>query len=221
MSIRITESWKKILQKEFNSEYFLEIVQKTKKEYSSFKCFPLGKNIFRSFDLCPFEKVKVVIIGQDPYHGDQQANGLCFSVENEIDNPPSLVNIFKELGKNYGELRLKSDLSDWAEQGVLLLNSVLTVRRRFPGSHKYIGWEKFTDNVINIISKQKKGLVFMLWGNYAKGKERYINENEHLILKSGHPSPLSANKGFWFGNDHFKKCNEFLIKNNSAPVKWI
>ena len=132
-----------------------------------------------------------------------------------------MVNIFKELDTNYGELRLKSDLSDWADQGVLLLNSVLTVRKRFPGSHKYIGWEKFTDNVIKIISKEKKGLVFMLWGNYAKSKEKFINDNDHLILRSGHPSPLSANKGYWFGNSHFKKCNEFLIKSNSVPVNWI
>ena len=221
MSIRITEPWNKLLKSEFNSDYFLDIINKTKEEYNNFKCFPKGKNIFRAFDSCPLEKLKVIIIGQDPYHGDNQANGLCFSVENEIENPPSLVNIFKELNKNYGELRLKSDLSDWANQGVLLLNSVLTVRKRFPGSHKYIGWEKFTDNVINIISREKKGLVFMLWGNYAKSKEKFIDCNNHLILKSGHPSPLSANKGYWFGNSHFIKCNEFLIKSNSAPVDWI
>ena len=221
MSIRITEPWNKLLKSEFNSDYFLDIINKTKEEYNNFKCFPKGKNIFRAFDSCPLEKLKVIIIGQDPYHGDNQANGLCFSVENEIENPPSLVNIFKELNKNYGELRLKSDLSDWANQGVLLLNSVLTVRKRFPGSHKYIGWEKFTDNVIKIISREKKGLVFMLWGNYAKSKEKFIDCNNHLILKSGHPSPLSANKGYWFGNSHFIKCNEFLIKSNSAPVDWI
>lgn len=221
MSIRISEPWKKLLKSEFNSDYFLDIISKTKEEYNNFKCFPKGKNIFRAFDSCPLEKLKVIIIGQDPYHGENQANGLCFSVENEIENPPSLVNIFKELDKNYGELRLKSDLSDWAYQGVLLLNSVLTVRKRFPGSHKYIGWETFTNNVISIISKEKKGLVFMLWGNYAKSKEKFIRKNEHLILKAGHPSPLSANKGFWFDNSHFKKCNEFLIKNNSSPVSWI
>ena len=221
MSIRITEPWNKLLKSEFNSDYFLDIINKTKEEYNNFKCFPKGKNIFRAFDSCPLEKLKVIIIGQDPYHGDNQANGLCFSVENEIENPPSLVNIFKELNKNYGELRLKSDLSDWANQGVLLLNSVLTVRKRFPGSHKYIGWEKFTDNVIKIISREKKGLVFMLWGNYAKSKEKFIDCNNHLILKSGHPSPLSANKGYWFGNSHFIKCNEFLIKSTSATVDWI
>ena len=221
MSVRISEPCKKLLESEFNSDYFLDIIDKTKQEYNNFKCFPKGKNIFRAFDSCPLEKLKVIIIGQDPYHGDNQANGLCFSVDNEIENPPSLVNIFKELDTNYGELRLKSDLSDWADQGVLLLNSVLTVRKRFPGSHKYIGWEKFTDNVINIISKEKKGLVFMLWGNYAKSKEKFIDENDHLILKSGHPSPLSANKGYWFGNSHFKKCNEILIINNSIPVNWI
>jgi uracil-DNA glycosylase len=222
LSIKISDSWKKFLEKEFNSNYFQNIIKNTKEEYLKFICFPKGNNIFRAFDECPFQKLKVIIIGQDPYHGDNQANGLCFSVNNDIDNPPSLKNIFYELNNNIIEnKRENSDLVDWSNQGVLLLNSVLTVRRKFPGSHRYIGWETFTDNVIKTISKKKKNLVFMLWGNYAKNKEKHIFDNKHLILKSGHPSPLSANKGFWFGNNHFIKCNEFLINNKISPIKWI
>ena len=222
MSVKISDSWKKFLEKEFNSNYFQNIINNTKEEYSKFICFPKGNNIFRAFDECPFQKLKVIIIGQDPYHGDNQANGLCFSVNNDIDNPPSLKNIFHELNNNIIEnKRENSDLVDWSNQGVLLLNSVLTVRRKFPGSHRYIGWETFTDNVIKAISKKKKNLVFMLWGNYAKNKEKHIFDNKHLILKSGHPSPLSANKGYWFGNNHFIKCNEFLINNKISPIKWI
>ena len=162
-----------------------------------------------------------MIIGQDPYHGEKQANGLCFSVNNGIENPPSLNNIFKELKENYNITRLNSDLSDWSNQGVLLLNSILSVRRKFPGSHRHIGWETFTDNVIKIISNERSNLIFMLWGNYAKNKEKFIHDNNHLILKSGHPSPLSANKGYWFGNKHFLKCNDFLIKQNMRPIKWV
>jgi len=222
LSVKISDYWKKFLEKEFNSNYFQNIVKNTKEEYSKFICFPKGNNIFRAFDECPFQKLKVIIIGQDPYHGDNQANGLCFSVNNDIDNPPSLKNIFHELNNNIIEnKRENSDLVDWSNQGVLLLNSVLTVRRKFPGSHRYIGWETFTDNVIKTISKKKKNLVFMLWGNYAKNKEKHIFDNKHLILKSGHPSPLSANKGYWFGNNHFIKCNEFLINNKISPIKWI
>ena len=222
MSVKISNFWKKFLEKEFNSNYFQNIIKNTKEEYSKFICFPKGNNIFRAFDECPFQKLKVIIIGQDPYHGDNQANGLCFSVNNDIDNPPSLTNIFHELNNNIIEnKRENSDLIDWSNQGVLLLNSILTVRRKFPGSHRYIGWETFTDNVIKTISKKKKNLVFMLWGNYAKNKEKHIFDNKHLILKSGHPSPLSANKGYWFGNNHFIKCNEFLINNKISPIKWI
>jgi len=222
LSIRISESWKKVLEKEFQSDYFNDITLKTKEEYSKFICYPPGSKIFRAFDHCPFNKLKVIIIGQDPYHGEAQANGLCFSVDNEVENPPSLKNIFKELNTNYSEKeRINSDLSDWSNQGVLLLNSILSVRRKFPGSHKHVGWENFTDNVIKIVSKEKSNLVFMLWGNYAKNKEKFIYDNNHLILKSGHPSPLSANKGFWFGNKHFLKCNEFLNEKNIEEVKWL
>ncbi len=222
MSIRISESWKKVLEKEFQTDYFNNISLKTREEYSKFICYPPGIKLFRAFDECPFNKLKVIIIGQDPYHGENQANGLCFSVDDGVEKPPSLKNIFKELNTNFTKNeRTNSDLSDWSNQGVLLLNSILSVRRKFPGSHKHIGWEEFTENVIKIISKEKMNLVFMLWGNYAKNKEKFINDNNHLVLKSGHPSPLSANKGFWFGNNHFKKCNDFLIANNLETIKWF
>ena len=222
MSIRISESWKKVLEKEFQADYFNNISLKTREEYSKFVCYPLGSKLFRAFDECPFNKLKVVIIGQDPYHGENQANGLCFSVDDGVEKPPSLKNIFKELNTSFTKNeRTNSDLSDWSNQGVLLLNSILSVRRKFPGSHRHIGWEEFTENVIKIISKEKMNLVFMLWGNYAKNKEKFIHDNNHLVLKSGHPSPLSANKGFWFGNNHFKKCNDFLIANNLEKIKWF
>ena len=222
MSIRISESWKKVLEKEFQTDYFNNISLKTREEYSKFVCYPPGSKLFRAFDECPFNKLKVVIIGQDPYHGENQANGLCFSVDNGVEKPPSLKNIFKELNTSFTKNeRTNSDLSDWSNQGVLLLNSILSVRRKFPGSHRHIGWEEFTENVIKIISKEKVNLVFMLWGNYAKNKEKFIHDNNHLVLKSGHPSPLSANKGFWFGNNHFKKCNDFLTANNLETIKWF
>ncbi len=222
MSIRISESWKKVLEKEFQTDYFKNISLKTREEYSKFVCYPPGSKLFRAFDECPFNKLKVVIIGQDPYHGENQANGLCFSVDDGVEKPPSLKNIFKELNTSFTKNeRTNSDLSDWSNQGVLLLNSILSVRRKFPGSHRHIGWEEFTENVIKIISKEKMNLVFMLWGNYAKNKEKFIHDNNHLVLKSGHPSPLSANKGFWFGNNHFKKCNDFLIANDLETIKWF
>ena len=222
MSIRISESWKKVLEKEFQTDYFNNISLKTREEYSKFVCYPPGSKLFRAFDECPFNKLKVVIIGQDPYHGENQANGLCFSVDDGVEKPPSLKNIFKELNTSFTKNeRTNSDLSDWSNQGVLLLNSILSVRRKFPGSHRHIGWEEFTENVIKIISKEKMNLVFMLWGNYAKNKEKFIHDNHHLVLKSGHPSPLSANKGFWFGNNHFKKCNDFLIANDLETIKWF
>ena len=222
MSIRISESWNKVLEKEFQTDYFNNISLKTREEYSKFVCYPPGSKLFRAFDECPFNKLKVVIIGQDPYHGENQANGLCFSVDDGVEKPPSLKNIFKELNTSFTKNeRTNSDLSDWSNQGVLLLNSILSVRRKFPGSHRHIGWEEFTENVIKIISKEKVNLVFMLWGNYAKNKEKFIHDNNHLVLKSGHPSPLSANKGFWFGNNHFKKCNDFLIANDLETIKWF
>ena len=221
MSVRISDSWKNLLKEEFKKEYFLQIIDVIKFEYSKYKCFPNGKDIFRAFDLCSFEDLKVVIIGQDPYHGDNQANGLCFSVNNGVDPPPSLKNIFKELQNNFNKKRVNPDFSDIAKQGVLLINSVLTVRRKFPESHKHVGWEKFTDKVLEIISTKKNNIVFMLWGNYAKSKKKIIRNDNHLILESGHPSPLSANKGYWFGNNHFKKCNNYLLESNIRTIKWF
>ena len=212
---------------ELVGDQFSETYMKKLKDFllsekkSGKRIFPPGREIFTAFNLVSSESVRAVIIGQDPYHGEKQANGLCFSVNNGIENPPSLNNIFKELKENYNITRLNSDLSDWSNQGVLLLNSILSVRRKFPGSHRHIGWETFTDNVIKIISNEKSNLIFMLWGNYAKNKEKFIHDNNHLILKSGHPSPLSANKGYWFGNKHFLKCNDFLIKQNMRPIKWV
>ncbi len=221
MSVKISDSWIKHLDKEFQKDYFFEIINNVKHEYSNYKCFPKGNDIFKAFDLCSFEKIKVIIVGQDPYHGDNQANGLCFSVNKGIDYPPSLKNIFKEIQNNFGLERINPDFSDLAKQGVLLLNSVLTVRRKFPGSHKYVGWETFTDKVLEIISEKKDNLVFMLWGNYAKNKKKFILNKNHLILESGHPSPLSANKGYWFNNNHFSMCNDYLYKNNIEKIKWV
>ena len=221
MSVKISDSWIKHLEKEFQKDYFFEIIKNVKHEYSNYTCFPKGNDIFKAFDLCSFEKIKVIIVGQDPYHGDNQANGLCFSVNKGIDYPPSLKNIFKEIHNNFGLERINPDFSDLARQGVLLLNSVLTVRRKFPGSHKYVGWETFTDRVLEIISEKKNNLVFMLWGNYAKNKKKFILNKNHLILESGHPSPLSANKGYWFNNNHFSTCNDYLNKNNIETIKWV
>ena len=216
MEFNINTDWVFLL----NHNYLNNI--KEKLDYENNLIYPHYSQIFNAFNHFNKEDLKVVIIGQDPYHGEKQANGLCFSVEKEVVQPPSLKNILKELNQNYSNnQRTNGDLSDWASQGVLLLNSVLSVRKKFPGSHRHIGWEEFTDNVIKIISKEKSNLVFMLWGNYAKNKEKFIHENNHLVLKSGHPSPLSANKGFWFGNKHFLKCNEFLIEKKIENIKWL
>ncbi len=222
MKVNIEKSWHKVLDNEFNQEYFHNLSDFVKKQYSAKKCYPPGKLIFSAFDNCSLNDLKVVIIGQDPYHGPFQANGLCFSVDSKVVNPPSLNNIFKEISTDLDcILRTDGDLIDWSNQGVMLLNSVLTVENGLPGSHSNKGWERFTDNVIKIISDKKENIVFMLWGGYAKKKESLIINNNHLILKSGHPSPLSANKGYWFGNKHFSKCNSYLIKNNLTPIKWV
>lgn len=222
MKVNIEKSWHKVLDNEFNQEYFHNLSDFVKKQYNAKKCYPPGKLIFSAFDNCSLNDLKVVIIGQDPYHGPFQANGLCFSVDSKVVNPPSLNNIFKEISTDLDcILRTDGDLIDWSNQGVMLLNSVLTVENGLPGSHSNKGWERFTDNVIKIISDKKENIVFMLWGGYAKKKESLIINNNHLILKSGHPSPLSANKGYWFGNKHFSKCNSYLIKNNLTPIKWV
>ena len=222
MKVNIEKSWLKVLNNEFNQEYFHNLSYFVKEQYKKKKCYPPGKLIFSAFDNCSLNNLKVVIIGQDPYHGPFQANGLCFSVDSKVVNPPSLNNIFKEISTDLESItRTDGDLIDWSNQGVMLLNSVLTVESGLPGSHANRGWEIFTDNVIRKISDKKENIVFMLWGGYAKKKESLIRNNNHLILKSGHPSPLSANKGYWFGNKHFSKCNDYLIKNNLSPIKWV
>ena len=222
MKVNIEKSWLKVLNNEFNQEYFHNLSHFVKEQYKTKKCYPPGKLIFSAFDNCSLNDLKVVIIGQDPYHGPFQANGLCFSVDSKVVNPPSLNNIFKEISTDLESVtRTDGDLIDWSNQGVMLLNSVLTVESGLPGSHANRGWEIFTDNVIRKISDKKENIVFMLWGGYAKKKESLIRNNNHLILKSGHPSPLSANKGYWFGNKHFSKCNDYLIKNNLSPIKWV
>lgn len=222
MKVNIEKSWHKELDNEFNQEYFHNLSYFVKEQYKKKKCYPPGKLIFSAFDNCSLNDLKVVIIGQDPYHGPFQANGLCFSVDSKVVNPPSLNNIFKEISTDLESVtRTDGDLIDWSNQGVMLLNSVLTVESGLPGSHANRGWEIFTDNVIRKISDKKENIVFMLWGGYAKKKESLIRNNNHLILKSGHPSPLSANKGYWFGNKHFSKCNDYLIKNNLSPIKWV
>jgi len=221
MTVNIDKSWKLPLEQEFEQPYFQELVSFVKTEYSQHICYPEGKHVFAAFDHSPFEKTKVVIIGQDPYHGPNQANGLCFSVSDGIQHPPSLINIFKEIESDLGIPPPKSgNLERWADQGVLLLNATLTVRAHQAGSHQKKGWESFTDHVIKTISKKQKGVVFLLWGGYAKKKVALIDENKHYILVSGHPSPLSANRGYWFGNKHFSKTNDLLIKLGKQPIAW-
>jgi uracil-DNA glycosylase len=221
MNIKIESGWKEALKEEFIKPYFQELIQFVKSEYQSYTCFPKAKDIFAAFDNCPLDNLKVVIIGQDPYHGPNQANGLCFSVHKAISHPPSLKNIFKEIESDLCIDYPKSgDLSRWAEQGVLLINATLTVRAHQPGSHQKKGWEQFTDSVIKYISENKKNIVFLLWGGYAKNKGKHIDINKHLILQSGHPSPLSANRGFWFGNKHFSKTNDYLSKKEKTRINW-
>jgi uracil-DNA glycosylase len=221
MQVNIAESWKHILQPEFEQDYFKNLVQFVKEEYNEFTCYPKGSDIFAAFDYCAFDDVKVVIIGQDPYHGVGQANGLCFSVHDGISHPPSLINIFKEIETDLGITYPESgDLSRWAKQGVLLLNATLTVRAHEAGSHQKKGWEQFTDSVIASISQQKEDVVFLLWGGYAKKKGAKIDKKKHHVLTSGHPSPLSANRGYWFGNKHFSQTNEFLTRKNLSVINW-
>ena len=209
------------METEFNQDYFNKLAAFVRSEYTANRCYPPGKQIFSAFDHAPFEHVKVVIIGQDPYHGPGQANGLCFSVSKGIAHPPSLINIFREIESDLNIAKPQSgDLSPWAAQGVLLLNATLTVRAHTAGSHQNKGWELFTDSVIDRLSEKRQGLVFLLWGGYAKKKGTRIDRSKHLVLTSGHPSPLSANKGYWFGNKHFSKTNEYLEKNGLAPINW-
>lgn len=221
MDVKIEASWKKVLSKEFEAPYFAELIAFVKKAYQTAPCYPKGQQIFAAFDRCTFDDVKVVIIGQDPYHGPNQANGLCFSVNDGINFPPSLQNIFKEIQQDLGKpIPSSGNLERWADQGVLLLNATLTVERGRPGSHQNKGWETFTDAVIQAISDQKQDVVFLLWGGYAKKKGACINTDKHHVLTSGHPSPMSANKGHWFGNKHFSKTNAFLKAKGLKEIEW-
>jgi len=222
MSIHLEKSWLEFLHEEFGSAYFLDLEQFLHKERSgNTPIYPPEHEVYSAFNLCPFPRTKVVIIGQDPYHGPNQANGLCFSVNEGIPYPPSLQNIFKELQRELGMDYPKSgDLRPWAEQGVLLLNATLTVRQGEAGSHHGQGWEIFTDRVIELINAQSSGVVFLLWGGFAKKKGKKIDRKKHLVLESGHPSPLSANRGHWFGHRHFIQCNEWLESKGQEPIDW-
>lgn len=220
--VKIEEGWGKALAEEFEKPYFKNLTDKVRKEYAdpTYRVFPPGNKIFAAFDSSPFENTKVVIIGQDPYHGYGQANGLCFSVAPGVKMPPSLVNIFKEVHDDTGaSIPYDGDLTRWAKQGVLLLNSSLTVREGCPASHSDIGWEEFTDAVVEKLNKEKEHLVFILWGSHAIKKGEKIDRQKHLVLKSPHPSPLSAHRGF-FGNHHFSKANEYLRSTGQDPIVW-
>jgi uracil-DNA glycosylase len=221
MDVRIEDSWKMILKEEFDKTYFQQIVTFLKAEKSSGKTiFPAGSLIFNAFNTTPFPNVKVVLLGQDPYHNTGQAHGLSFSVPDGVAKPPSLINIFKELEKDLGIIPSQNgNLEKWAMQGVLLLNASLTVRQNEPGSHSKIGWLQFTDTVISKISEHKKGIVFLLWGKFAQDKQSLIDETKHYVLKAAHPSPFSADKGF-FGCRHFSKTNDLLVHQNKEPIDW-
>jgi uracil-DNA glycosylase len=220
MDVKIEPGWKSWLSTEFEKDYFVRLAGFIKQEYHNTSVYPPGSLIFNAFDTCPFEKVRAVIIGQDPYHGPGQAHGLCFSVKEGVEFPPSLVNIFKEIES---DLRIpkpsSGNLTRWALQGVLLLNATLTVRAHQAGSHQKKGWEEFTDYVIKVLNSEKNNIVFFLWGSYAQKKGESIDRSRHLVLESVHPSPLSASKGF-FGNKHFSRCNEYLIRNGIEPIDW-
>ena len=221
MEVRIEQSWKEKLEPEFEKEYFASLVAFVKEEYQTKQIFPPSKQIFNAFDYCSFSDCKVVILGQDPYHGPGQANGLCFSVNDGVRMPPSLVNIFKEIQEDLGKPIPKTgNLERWAKQGVLLLNATLTVQSGAAGSHQNKGWERFTDAVIKSLSDGKKGLVFMLWGKYAQDKGAIIDATKHHVLKARHPSPMSANNGGWFGTHHFSKANAFLESKGLEPINW-
>lgn len=221
MDVKIEASWKQHLDVEFNKPYFDGLVTRVRQEYASQTCYPPGKLIFNAFNLCPFEQVKVVIIGQDPYHEPGQAMGLSFSVPEGTAMPPSLLNIFKEIKDDLGKpMPTNGDLTRWAEQGVLLLNATLTVRAHQANSHQKLGWDTFTDAAISALSKHRRGLVYMLWGGYARSKRYLIDSQHNLVLESVHPSPLSANRGGWFGQHQFSRCNEYLTAHQQTPIDW-
>jgi uracil-DNA glycosylase len=220
MDVKIEPSWKACLKDEFEKSYFKQVTDYVRDEYRSKAIYPAAKLIFNAFNLCPFDKVKVVLLGQDPYHEQGQAHGLCFSVQEGIPFPPSLKNIFKEISSDLGRpLPQSGDLTRWAEQGILLLNATLTVRAHFAGSHQGKGWETFTDAVIRKLADDRKNIVYMLWGAYAQRKGEMIDKSQNLVLQSPHPSPLSAGRGF-FGNRHFSKTNEYLEKTGQKPINW-
>lgn len=220
MEVRIDPRWKALIGAEFEKEYFAELVSFVKQEYATHRIFPAGRNIFRAFEKCKPDDLKVVIIGQDPYHGVGQANGLCFSVNDGVPFPPSLVNIFQEVKADVGSpIPTSGNLDRWAEQGVLLLNAVLTVRAHEAASHAGKGWERFTDAVVQAIAQHKQGIVYMLWGNYAQRKAAMVDPQKNCILKSVHPSPLSAHRGF-FGCHHFSQANQYLIQTGRTPIVW-
>jgi len=219
MEVRIEESWKQRLQAEFEQPWWASLAAFVKEEYAAGPCFPPGKDIFRAFDLAPFEQVKVVILGQDPYHTPGAAMGLCFSIPDGTRPQPSLRNIIKELASDVGVQRTHTDLSDWAQQGVFLLNSVLTVRSGEAGSHANKGWEKLTDSAIRHLAQEREGIVFILWGSYAIAKRALIDEGKHLVLTAPHPSPLSAHRGF-FGSKPFSQANAYLQENGQQPITW-
>ncbi|MDD2306703.1 MAG: uracil-DNA glycosylase [Prolixibacteraceae bacterium] len=220
MDVKIEASWKEQLQDEFEKPYFKQLTEFVRSEYHSQAIYPPAKLIFNAFEQCPFDQVKVVILGQDPYHGPGQAHGLCFSVNDGVDFPPSLRNIFKEIQSDTGAtIPTSGNLERWAKQGVLLLNATLTVRAHTAGSHQKKGWEQFTDAVIHLVADRLENVVFILWGNYAISKGEFIDSRKHLILKSVHPSPLSASRGF-FGNHQFSTTNKYLLEHGKTPVKW-
>lgn len=220
MNVQIEKSWHQQLMPEFEKEYFVKLTEFVRNEYRTATIYPPGKLIFNAFNLCPFDRVKVVIIGQDPYHGPGQAHGLCFSVNDGIPFPPSLQNIFKEIQSDLGApIPASGNLTRWTQQGVLLLNATLTVRAHQAGSHQRKGWEEFTDAAIRALAEQREHLVFILWGAYAQKKGAFIDRNKHLVLASAHPSPLSAHNGF-FGNKHFSRANEYLQAHGQTPIEW-
>ena len=221
MAVQIEESWKAHLCGEFEKPYFAQLTLAVRQEYQATTCYPPGKLIFNAFNLCPFDKVKVVIIGQDPYHEPGQAHGLSFSVQDGVMFPPSLQNIFKEIHDDLGTpIPTSGNLSRWAEQGVLLLNASLTVRAHQANSHSTLGWQKFTDAAIQALATHREHIVYMLWGGYARSKAYMIDKSRNLVLESVHPSPLSANRGGWFGQHQFSRCNAYLAENGMTPIVW-
>lgn len=220
MNVQIEENWKQHLAPEFEKDYFVRLTNFVRQEYQTTTVYPPGRLIFNAFNLCPFDQVKVVIIGQDPYHGPGQAHGLCFSVNDGVPFPPSLQNIFKEIQSDLGTpIPTTGNLTRWANQGVLMLNATLTVRAHQAASHQRQGWEEFTDAAIRALAEERENLVFILWGAYAQKKGAFIDRNKHLVLASAHPSPLSAYNGF-FGNKHFSRANEYLIAHGQQPIQW-